>query len=317
MADSKVSALSETSVPDLDDLLYSVNDTGPTSEMVHVYRFLGQHFRHFCHGRLTLTTALPVTTADVTGATTIYFTPYQGQLVSLYDGTRWKLFVFTERSLALGTLTAALPYDVFLYDNAGTPTLELTAWTNTTTRATALTAQDGVIVKTGVLTRRYLGTIYTASTTSTEDSGVKRFVWNMYNRVPRPLRRSESTGSWNYTTATIRQANAAAANQVEVVTGLAESMIHLILSSASLNSGAVSRGNFIGEDSTSAGAAEGVSPIQNAAGHGVHGATLQKIVPVGYHKYTWLEYSDATNTTTWYGAAGNGSSHGLSGTIVA
>ena len=105
--------------------------------------------------RLTLTSATPVTPADVTGATTIYCTPYKGNQIALYDGSSsWNTRTSAEFSLALGTLTSGKPYDVFCYDNAGTPTLEFLAWTNDTTRATALVYQDGVLVKSGATTRR-------------------------------------------------------------------------------------------------------------------------------------------------------------------
>src|SRR5688572_30068462 len=49
-------------------------------------------------GRLTLTTATPVTSADVTGATTVYFTPYNGNEVELYDGADWVVKTFSELS---------------------------------------------------------------------------------------------------------------------------------------------------------------------------------------------------------------------------
>ena len=44
--------------------------------------------------------------------------------------------------LALGTLTSGKPYDVFGYISGGALALELLAWTNDTTRATAVTLQD-------------------------------------------------------------------------------------------------------------------------------------------------------------------------------
>jgi hypothetical protein len=144
--------------------------------------------KKICDFRLTLTTAVPVTTSDVTGATTIYCTPFNGNSIALYDGTNWNLRQSAEFSIALGTLTSGKPYDVFCYDNSGTPTLELLAWTNDTTRATALTRQDGILCKSGALTRRYLGSFYTTSTTTTEDSFVKRYLFNYYNRVEKPLR---------------------------------------------------------------------------------------------------------------------------------
>src|SRR5665213_2163919 len=38
-----------------------------------------------CDGRLTLTSGVPVTTADVASATTVYFTPYKGNKIALFD----------------------------------------------------------------------------------------------------------------------------------------------------------------------------------------------------------------------------------------
>ncbi len=221
MADSKLSALSEVSVPALADFLYEI-DAGPNSLKVSASRLFGQ-LNHVCQGRLTLTSGTAVTTSDVTGATSVYFTPYNGQCVALYDGTRWRMYTFTELTLALGTLTSGLPYDVFLYDNAGTLTLELLAWTNGTTRATALALQNGVYCKTGALTRRYLGTFYTTSTTTTEDSLLKRDLWNLYNQKPRRLAFDESTshtydGGYRYW-------NNSAASRVEFVVGLSEQAI--------------------------------------------------------------------------------------------
>lgn len=107
--------------------------------------------------RLSLTSSTPVTTVDVVNASTIYCVPYNGNNISLYNGTDWITYVTPEFSLALGTLTNNTPYDVFCYTVAGVPTLEFNAWTNTTTRATNLVYQDGILCKSGVLSRRYLG----------------------------------------------------------------------------------------------------------------------------------------------------------------
>lgn len=138
-------------------------------------------------GRLTLTSGTPVTTSDVTGATTIYYTPYQHNVITLWDGTEWSPVIFAETSLALGTLTSGRPYDVFGFLSGGALSLELLAWTNDTTRATAVTLQDGRYCKSGDKTRLLLGTFYTTSTTTTEDSAVNRYLNNAYNRVERNL----------------------------------------------------------------------------------------------------------------------------------
>ena len=180
-----------------------------------------------CQGRLTLTTATPVTTADVTGAATLYFTPYKGDYLALYTGAAWEIKNFSELSLSLAGYTAAKPYDIFVYDNGGTVTLESCIWTNGTTRATALALQNGVLVKTGAATRRYLGTIYMSGTGTTEDSLLQRYVWNYYNRFPRKLLMQDTTASWTYNTNTWRQARATAGNKVEFVVGVSEDIIDL------------------------------------------------------------------------------------------
>lgn len=175
--------------------------------------------------RLTLTSATPVTTSDVTGATTVYMTPFVGNKIGLYNGTTWDLITTAEISVALGTITSDQGYDVFCYNNSGTATLELTAWTNNTTRATALVMQDGILCKTGALTRRYLGSFLTTSTTQTEDSEAKRYLFNYYNRINRSLRAVDGTASWTYSSATIRQANASSVNQLNLFLGVVDQKI--------------------------------------------------------------------------------------------
>jgi hypothetical protein len=260
-------------------------------------------FNGMVQGRLTLTTAVPVTTADVTGATTVYFTPYGGNHIALYDGSAWQLYTFSELSLALGTITSDLPYDVFIYNNAGTLTLELLAWTSKTARATVLVLQDGVLSKTGALTRRYLGTFHTTATTTTEDSAVKRLLWNYYNRVTRMMYRQESAGSWAYTTATIRQANANAANQLAVVIGVSEDAVRVNLDNISQNTNTgVSINPGIGFDSITVFSANTFFATMLANGDVSTHVDYANIPAAGYHYYSWLEYSAATGTTTWRGS---------------
>jgi hypothetical protein len=83
-----------------------------------------------CQGRLTTESGVGVSTSDRTSQSTIYFTPYLGNRVALYSGSAWAEYTLTERSLALSGLTSGKNYDVFLYNNSGTLTLELSAaWT--------------------------------------------------------------------------------------------------------------------------------------------------------------------------------------------
>lgn len=266
-------------------------------------------------GRLTLTTGVPITRTDVTAATTIYYTPAGScNTIDLYNGTQWNRYAFAEISIAVPATTNTA-YDVFVYDNAGAVALELTAWTSLTTRATAIVLQNGVWVKTGALTRRLVGSFRTTGVSGqTEDSVTKRYVSNAENQVPREFFKTDATATWNYSTATIRQANGAAANQIEVFISVIGQAVHVSLQAGAANSSGVSFAAGIGRDSTTtfarAGHASGAS-IANIF------TELNEEPVVGHHVYSWNEWSAAVATTAWYGTSGDstpaGTTNGLSG----
>jgi len=318
-----------------------------------------------CNGRLTLTTVTPVTTADVTAATTVYFTPYLGDYIALYDGSNWVIRNFTEIHIDLtetqnGTTTngnkvitgltdtsqlivgmlatgtgigaapnaiasidsptqvtlsvnstasatvavtfkavVSLPHDIFAFDNAGTVKLEMVAWTNTTTRATALAFQNGVYVKNGATTRRYLGTICTTTTGGqTEDSLTSRFVWNYYNSQIRRIKKTGSA-SYPYTTGTWRQGNNTAANKIEVVIGVVKDVLCL-----ENYYGAINIQNGIGINVTNANNADTQGINQSTTLYASIVARLNHYPALGYTYYAMTEYgasSGAINTTFFTG----------------
>jgi len=131
---------------------------------------------------------------------------------------------FAEISVSVPATTNT-PFDIFAYNNGGTLALETTNWTNDTTRATALVLQDGVYVRSGGTTRRYIGTGRTTGVSGQcEDSLAKRFLWNYYNRVDRYMERNEAT-EHTYTTASFRQWNNAALTKAEFIVGIVEDPI--------------------------------------------------------------------------------------------
>lgn len=264
--------------------------------------------QQFCQGRLSLTTAVPVTTADVLAATAVKFVPYQGDKLGLFDGTRWKLYEFTELSIAVPSTTVTM-YDVFVYDNSGTLTLEAVAWTNDTTRATALALQDGVYCKSGTLTKRYLGNFRTTgSSGQTEDSFAKRFVWNYYNRVLRPMKVLEATDSWTYSTASFRQANASTANQLDFIIGVSEDMVSAIANALADNSTLTlaSCRIGIGLDSTTVSSANFMPDGQfsSTMTHSPIFSYYKGYPGIGRHFLAWLEQGYGSLTQTWYGDGG-------------
>jgi hypothetical protein len=204
-------------------------------------------------GRLTLSSGSPIMTAAVAAGTTMYWTPYLGSRVPLYNGTAWVVQSAAEISV-LTTNTTKNPAaigvnkvnDWFLWDDAGTLRLSHGPdWTNDTTRSagTALTMQDGIWLNNVAITNAcaasrgtYVGTTRSESNSiawilgGTGASGVeaKLNVWNMYNRVLITPMVSDSS-SWTYNSGTVRTMDASPTNRIGLVSGLAEDAISVML----------------------------------------------------------------------------------------
>lgn len=281
------------------------------------------------NARLTLTSGVPITTADVTAATSVYVTPYNGNALTFYDGgTTWTHHAFTEQTITVPSTTATI-YDVFCWYTGSAVECfadSTTDWASATSRGTGagtpeLVLQNGVPVnansisgKCGATACTYYGSFRTTGVSGqTEDSGVstypnRRFVYNYWHQVRRPQRVIEATNSWTFSTdATFRQANANGNNQIEILcgyTGHCEVSLRVYGVSACTvaNRGAAT---MIGEDSTTAALAGQIGGQINAYVINfifpTH-AHLEHHVPLGYHYYAWLEgFFGASGTMTWYG----------------
>ncbi|CAB4172213.1 hypothetical protein UFOVP930_64, partial [uncultured Caudovirales phage] len=279
-----------------------------------------------CGGRATLTTLTPVLTASVTGAGTIYYTPYIHNVIGLYSGSTWNARTFSELSITLSALSASTAYDCFAYDNGGTVALETLAWTNSTTRATALVMQDGVLCKSGALTRRYLFSFIldgskqcsvTFGSAAANGGAAQIDLWNNYNRVSCTTTVADTTDSWTYTTNTWRSSNTSNTNRVTLFVGVQTDTVSAMAVGNSGQTGTSAiRWTGIGVDSTSSpsGLASLMPSIANrtsaVASFGGH-------LGVGSHYLQWLEKSVAAGTTTWYGDnAADGSQTGLTVTFL-
>ncbi len=255
-------------------------------------------------GRLSLSSTLAVPTSDITAATTLYYLPHTSEYLTLRDTTDNIFFRVSTSgglSISLSGLTASRPYDVFVYPSGTYPTLELLAWTNTTTRATALSTIDGVLCKSGDASRLYLGTICITSTTGQcEDSLAKRFVWNCYNRVHRRFKVSDGT-SHAYNNTTLRQWRATATNQIEWVCGLAEDVLQITTSCRCIQTSAgQNMFHGFGLDSTTAYHQDRVYGTSHAASIFIETSLTQYVDPsIGYHYAALLQESTATGTATF------------------
>lgn len=276
------------------------------------------------NGRLTLQSGVPVSTTDQATKGTLYFALYNGNQVGLYDGSSaWTVLTFAELSITLNGLTASKPYDVFVYNNSGTAALELLVWTNTTTRATALVLQDGVYVKTGATTRRYLGTILLNATgNDCDDTLANPGVWNLYNQVERPVAFVGSgTATWVTPAGTYRATGNNAANSINILVGLAGlSTLHLMATNlASLDDASGYMGSGIGIDSSTTNSAQltttGVVGISIAASNPSF-AVYDGYPALGKRQYRWLEYGVSTTgvgTATIQMGTNNGRNMGMAG----
>lgn len=269
----------------------------------------GTAIAQIAQGTLTLTSGSPYQSVDVASATTVYYTPCVGNKTAVYNGSSWELYSLAELSLPLGTLTSGQGYDVFLNYNAGAPTLVMTAWTDSVTRATALVRQDGVLCKSGTLTHRYLGSFLTTSTTTTADAIGSRYLYNEYNAVDKGLAAGISTGNYGYTTNTWRSANGNTTNgdgRFSFFVGNIKNRIQITGSRAAFNSTNQIHTHgiaFNGTTSAELVGTQAASALGAIATTTCHASAMPRL---GLNFVQAMETSVASGTTTWYGAATGG-----------
>ena len=159
---------------------------------------------------------------------TLVATPCRGNNVSLFDGTSWqphKLLADVTIDLSGLGLSSATLYYVYIYSSNGTLTLDVST--------TAYVVQNGVRVKNGVTTRRFIGWIYTVSTTMTEDSLINRYVINYYNRIDSPLftcpayNDNNSPTTYTTTSTTYVECNAGTNNKLNFISNSEDSISYL------------------------------------------------------------------------------------------
>lgn len=287
-------------------------------------------------GRLTLATGTPVMTTDQTAKTTVYFTPYNGDVIPIYDGTRMVPTVFTELSQATTDSTkspAAVAnnsnYDLFVWNDAGT--LRCTrgpAWSSDTVRGTGagtteLEMVKGVYLNKNAITNgpaanrgTYVGTVRSNGSSqidwklgSSAAGGGEAFlgVWNMYNRVTVATMVQDTTDSWTYQSGTWRSMNNSSTNRVSFVAGLSEdgfSARNSVLAQLTATSDQIVIA--FGLNSTSALAAN--SNIGNctstASANSQPNAFYSGVMPLGFNYLQCIERCTATvNPVTVYGDA--------------
>lgn len=277
-------------------------------------------------GRLSLTSGTPVTTSDVTGATTIYYMPYKSDKVPLYDGNSWTTNTIASELSQTTTDSTKSPaavannsnYDMFVWDDSGTLRLSRgPAWSSDTARGTGagtteLEQINGRYVNKVSITNGpaaqhglYVGTVRSDGSAQINDSMAKRHVWNAHNRRVRPMSRLETADTWNYAGA-IRQANGNAANQLDFVIGLSEDAVFAQLSVQGSNGSGSELSAFLGLDSISTAAPGSLRAMWTTAAGDTVGitATYRGLPGIGRHYLAWLEYGTPASVVQWKGDDG-------------
>src|SRR5581483_1499764 len=200
-----------------------------------------------------------IQTGDVIGATTIYYSPFVGDTVPIWNGTTFVSTVFSELTAAL--TAAASPsntiQDACVFSNNGIPTLVIgPSWANVSagsgSRGTGLgTAQlsklQGIWVNATQIIGfnglssytipanqcTYVGSLSIDATAGQISAYLsygqnrKWGVWNAYNRQLITLIAGDSASTWIYNTNTIRPSNNSSANGLVAFTGLPEEAVNI------------------------------------------------------------------------------------------
>jgi YVTN family beta-propeller protein len=280
-------------------------------------------------GRLTLTSDTPVMTADATAQTSVYYTPYQGNIVPIYDGANMQSYTFGQLTMALNTTnqTSGNIYDLFVFLNSGVVTIAAgPAWSSASSRGTGagttqLQQTDGLWVNANTITLKngatsyssipvgeatYVGSVYMtangqtgmqfAPTPATGGTNNILGLYNAYNRVRTVSAESDSTSSWTYGTASWRAANASNSNRITYLDGLQQSAITAVYQNI-LQTSSTAVQAFIGvgvnsttAPSTTSGACTSTTTM-SASGLGY------KAPLMGLNYVQALEYSSAATST--------------------
>jgi hypothetical protein len=285
-------------------------------------------------GRLTLLTVTPVMTTTQSAKTQIYYTPYIGNLIPIWNGLSFTMTATAEISVAT-TDTSKNPSaigsnkvnDWYVWNDAGVIRLcHGPDWPSDTSRpSTSPQRVSGILVNNLDITNgpgAFLGT-YVGTTRSNASSqldwifgtqaagGGPAFhgVWNAYNRRQFSTSVFDSTTSWTYAVANVwRAPNGNATMRAQLVVGLNEDAVMASYSGQPTPASIALIG--VGLDSTTA--AVGVRGQNAIVSNNVSiVAIYHGFVGIGFHFLSALERQNTVGSVTWIGFNANDVQGGL------
>lgn len=297
-------------------------------------------------GRLTLASGAPIMNTTQAGKTTIYWTPYLGQIVPIFNGNDFipsdiggeLSQATTDNTKSPAAVAANSNYDLFIWDDSGTYRCTRgPAWSSSTARGTGagtteLELLKGIYVNKVSITNgpdaqrgTYVGTVRSNGSSQIDyifggsaAGGIAGVigVWNMFNRVDVEMSVHDTTASWSFSSATAGPLDPGATgsglnNRISYIIGLAEDSIDLRMycrsRTAAVNGAHLFYG--IGVDSTTVISALGtVLTLSAVAVEGAPAVFLPTQGQLGFHFAQMLQDGDGTNTSSMFGG---GNQNGL------
>jgi hypothetical protein len=288
-------------------------------------------------GRLTLTSGMPVSSADATGTTLFYTPSAAGSGVPLNDGSgSFAMTRFPECSQATADLSkspaaviANANYDIFAWmDGAVARATRGPAWLNATSRGTGVSTSEidftsayptnkfgitnGPLAGRGTL----VGTIRSNASSQLVDTHLARLVCNAYNIVPRHMSVTDpiTGGSWAALgDNAFRVAHGNAANVCNFVVCIPGSFTDTtqpgFYADFTATLGMLSNGGFgvtvPALDWTSGSPVNfGITSIASFAGGSLEGnisGIFRGYAGIGLHIMSWLEFSSSGASIQFFG----------------
>ena len=285
-------------------------------------------------GRLTVQSGIPISVTSAAGSGSLFYTPYNGNLIPIWNGTNFVMKVFTELVATLndtlknpGPILATKINDWFVwYDETvpATPVMRLSHgpdWTDNTNRSagTTLIRLNGLLVNVNAITNgpgAQRGT-YVGTTRADSNGGFVSYVfgaaglggvqgrigvWNQYNRASIGMTVTE-TSTYAYGAGVYRYRNNSPLNSVTFVSGIPEDSFRVDNFQLVQNTATSWSNTAIALDTLSniiAGISVSSTPF--AQWLGLVTFTVNPGI-VGYHELYATDYVGGTPACTFYGGS--------------
>jgi len=195
-----------------------------------------------------------IQTGDVVGAVTVYYSPFVGNQIPIFNGSAFVNTTFSEltTTLTASGSTSNTIQDECVFSNNGVPTLVAgPSWSNVSAgsgsrgsgagsaqiirlqgiwvNANSYIAYNGLSSYTIPANQCTMVGSLSIDASAGQVSAYKTYgqsrkwgVWNFYNRQQITMIGGDNTATWSYTPNTVRAANGNSANSITIFTGLSE-----------------------------------------------------------------------------------------------